>query len=174
MAISRRKAIGGTVAVVAAAAATSLWRLYQTLPPQDPAAEERFRKAQDALLAQSGNTIQSHFVEIANPKMRAQVLEGGEGDPLVLIHGGDGFAAQLEPLLSRLSDGFHVYAPDRPGCGLSDMFDYRGVPLREHAVNFVTSTLTRWACSVLRWWVTRWADTSALSSLWLIRSGYRG
>jgi pimeloyl-ACP methyl ester carboxylesterase len=70
-----------------------------------------------------------------------QVLEGGQGDPVLLLHGGNGVAAQWEPLLSRLSSGFHIYAPDRPGCGLTDMFNYRDVPLREHAVNFVRSTM---------------------------------
>jgi pimeloyl-ACP methyl ester carboxylesterase len=85
--------------------------------------------------------VHSRFVQIANPGLRVQVLEGGQGEPVLFIHGGDGVAAQWEPLLSRLSSGFHVYAPDRPGCGLTDMFNYRDVPLREHAVDFVEATM---------------------------------
>jgi pimeloyl-ACP methyl ester carboxylesterase len=80
-------------------------------------------------------------VQIEEPDLRVQVLDGGQGEPVLLLHGGDGMAAQWEPLLSRLSSRFHIYAPDRPGCGLTDMFNYRDVPLREHAVNFVQSTM---------------------------------
>jgi pimeloyl-ACP methyl ester carboxylesterase len=59
----------------------------------------------------------------------------------VLIHGGNAVAVQLAPLMAALQGAFHVVAPDRPGCGLTDKFDYRGVSLREHAVQFVTSVL---------------------------------
>lgn len=46
-------------------------------------------------------------------------LNGGEGDPLVLIHGGgDGGRAWLENL-TQLSNHFTVYAPDLPGFGHS-------------------------------------------------------
>ena len=124
-----------------ASLATYVWNLHQHLPARDPGAEERFLQAQDLLLAGNGNSVHSRFVQIVEPRLRVQVLEGGQGEPVLLLHGGDGMAAQWEPVLSRLSSGFHIYAPDRPGCGLTDMFDYRDVPLREHAVNFVLSTM---------------------------------
>ncbi len=138
---SRRGLLWGLAGVAVAGGAARVWWLHQSVPPRDPAAEERFRQSQAALLAQDGGRIQSRFVEIAEPRMRVQVLEGGTGEPVVFLHGGNGVAAQWEPLLSRMSDGFHVYAPDRPGCGLSTMFDYRGVPFREHAVAFVGSVM---------------------------------
>jgi pimeloyl-ACP methyl ester carboxylesterase len=138
---TRRQVIGTTLGVASAAAAAFVWNLHQHLPARDPAAEDRFRRAQDVLLAGNGNSVHSRFVQIANPGLRVQVLEGGQGEPVLFIHGGDGVAAQWEPLLSRLSSGFHVYAPDRPGCGLTDMFNYRDVPLREHAVDFVEATM---------------------------------
>lgn len=138
---TRRQVIGTTTAVAGASIAAYVWNLHQHLPTRDPAAEDRFLRAQDRLLAGNGNSVHSRFVQIAEPRLRVQVLEGGRGEPVLLLHGGDGVAAQWEPLLSRLSSGFNIYAPDRPGCGLTEMFTYRDVPLREHAVNFVRSTM---------------------------------
>lgn len=37
--------------------------------------------------------------------------------------------------------GFTLYAVDRPGSGLNEAFDYRGVDLRTHAVSFLDSVL---------------------------------
>lgn len=138
---TRRQLIGTTAGVAVASLAAYVWNLHQHLPARDPDAEERFLRAQALLLAANGDRVHSRFVQIADPGLRVQVLDGGQGDPVLLLHGGDGVAAQWEPLLSRLSSGFHIYAPDRPGCGLTDMFNYRDVPLREHAVNFVLSTM---------------------------------
>ena len=138
---TRRQVIGTTLGVGSAALATFVWNLHQHLPARDVNAEARFWQAQDRLLAGNGNSVRSRFLKIRKPDLRVQVLEGGEGEPVLLIHGGDGMAAQWEPLLSRLSSSFHIYAPDRPGCGLTDMFDYRDVPLREHAVDFVEATM---------------------------------
>ena len=138
---TRRQVIGTTLGVASAALATFVWNLHQHLPDRDLDAEDKFRRAQDRLLSGNGNIVQSRFVQIAKPSLRVQVLEGGQGEPVLLLHGGDGMAAQWEPLLSRLSSGFHIYAPDRPGCGLTDMFNYRDVPLREHAVEFVEATM---------------------------------
>lgn len=138
---TRRQVIGTALGVASAVAGTFVWNLHQHLPARDPSAEEKFRRAQDLLLAGNGNTVHARFEQIRKPSLRVQVLEGGQGEPVLLLHGGDGIAAQWEPLLSRLSSAFHLYAPDRPGCGLTDMFNYRDVPLRDHAVDFVLSTM---------------------------------
>ena len=58
-----------------------------------------------------------------------------------MIHGGNSVAVSWAPLLSRLQRTFHIYAPDRPGCGLTEKFNYLGIPFREHAVAFVRSTM---------------------------------
>ncbi len=138
---TRRQVLGTTAGFVAASAAAYVWNLHQHLPARDVGAEERFWQSQNLLLAGNGSRVHSQFVQIAEPRLRVQVLEAGEGEPVLLLHGGNGMAAQWEPLLSRLSSGFHIYAPDRPGCGLTDMFSYREVPLREHAVKFVLATM---------------------------------
>ena len=138
---TRRQMVSTTAGVAVASLATYVWNLHQHLPARDLDAEERFLRAQNLLLAGNGNSVHSRFVRITEPSLRVQVLDGGQGEPVLLLHGGNGVAAQWEPLLSRLSSEFHIYAPDRPGCGLTDMFNYRDVPLREHAVDFVLSTM---------------------------------
>ena len=52
------------------------------------------------------------------------VLEGGDGPPLVLLHGGiECGAAIWSPVLSRLTAGHRVVAPDLPGLGESEPLD---------------------------------------------------
>ena len=106
-----------------------------------PEAEDRFRAAQERLFIQTGTQATSRFVAIAEPAMRAHVLEAGSGKPVLMIHGGNSVAAAWEPLLSLLQPHFHLYAPDRPGCGLTEKIDYRKVAFREHAVAFVRSIM---------------------------------
>jgi pimeloyl-ACP methyl ester carboxylesterase len=45
--------------------------------------------------------------------------EHGEGDPLILIHGGLGSSANWQAMLPHLVDGFHVITPDSRGHGRS-------------------------------------------------------
>lgn len=70
-----------------------------------------------------------------------QAIELGAGPPLLLIHGGLGEAFQWGPLLPPLAARRRVIAVDRPGHGLADAFDYRGVDFRAHAVRFVGDVL---------------------------------
>lgn len=108
---------------------------------EDSVAIARFIALQDQLLDYYGVKATSRFVQLARPAMRAHVLEAGEGEPILLVHGGDGEAANWAPLLAPLQQHAHVYAVDRPGFGLSDAFDYRTVDLRAHAADFMESLL---------------------------------
>lgn len=45
------------------------------------------------------------------------------------------------PLLARMQEDFALYAPDRPGCGLTEGFLYDDVDLRQHATDYVCSLL---------------------------------
>jgi len=48
------------------------------------------------------------------------LLEGGDGPPLVLLHGGiECGGAYWGPVMSRLAQSYHVIAPDVPGLGES-------------------------------------------------------
>jgi len=104
-------------------------------------AARRYAELQARVLAGAGVAAHSRFVRLAEPAIRGHVLEVGSGAPVVLVHGGGGFAAQWAGIMKPLSERFAVYAPDRPGCGLSDPFDYRSVEFRSHAVAFIRSTL---------------------------------
>lgn len=70
-----------------------------------------------------------------------QVIELGEGPPLLLVHGGLGEAFQWGPLLAPLARRHRVLAVDRPGHGLADPFDYRGVDVLAHARQFLGEIL---------------------------------
>lgn len=107
----------------------------------DDQARKVFERRQQALLAFYGVSARSRYVDLARPELRVHLLEAGDGEPLVFIHGGDGEGALWTPLMAELEDDFHLYALDRPGCGLSDPFDYRHVDLRRHAGDVVSSVL---------------------------------
>ena len=139
--MGRRKLVLSVLGLGAAGGSVAAWRGKHSLPPRDPAAEERFRVAQAAVIAASGAPIVSRFVDVREPAVRAQLLEVGQGDPVLLVHGGNGVAAGWMPLLTRLSPRFHLYAPDRPGCGLTSQFLYLDVVLRAHGVALVGSML---------------------------------
>ncbi|HEV7158467.1 MAG TPA: alpha/beta hydrolase [Caulobacteraceae bacterium] len=68
--------------------------------------------------------------EIDAPRARVRYLEGGEGPPLLYLHGAGG-VMPADPLLGELSRTHHVYAPYLPGYGdseecarLRDMLDF--------------------------------------------------
>lgn len=72
--------------------------------------------------------MQTKTVETRHAPIR--YLEGGEGEPLVFLHGAGGMTAD-DPILKELSSRFHVYAPFLPGYGeteecesLRDMLDF--------------------------------------------------
>ena len=70
-----------------------------------------------------------------------QVLELGEGPPLVLVHGGGDGAYEWVPFMPLLAQEHRVLAVDRPGHGLADPFEYEGVDLAAHAATFLTGIL---------------------------------
>jgi pimeloyl-ACP methyl ester carboxylesterase len=52
-----------------------------------------------------------------------------------------GGAFELVPILGALAENHRVLAVDRPGHGLADPFDYRGVDLLDHARTFLGDIL---------------------------------
>lgn len=104
------------------------------------AATSEFESAERRLFEVYGLEVESRFLELQAPPMRARVLEIGEGAPVVLVHGGGGVGATWAPLMARMS-GVRLLVVDRPGFGLSGGFDYRGIDLRRHAVAFLESVL---------------------------------
>jgi pimeloyl-ACP methyl ester carboxylesterase len=67
------------------------------------------------------------------------VLEGGEGPPLVLLHGPGAYGAQWIRIIPALAASHRVIAPDLPGHGASDFFD--GGPTRERVIGWLDDLL---------------------------------
>src|SRR5438552_8466019 len=103
-------------------------------------AVQEFEQAEEKALAHYGLEAQSRYLQLGEPQIRARVLEMGAGDPLILVHGGGSFGSVFAPLLAELM-GHRLIVVDRPGCGLTDAFDYHGVDLRAHGVAFLESLL---------------------------------
>src|SRR6201996_1345066 len=53
------------------------------------------------------------------PRAAVRYFEGGQGEPLVFLHGAGGVTAE-DPFLNALAETHHVYAPLIPGYGDSD------------------------------------------------------
>jgi FAD/FMN-containing dehydrogenase/pimeloyl-ACP methyl ester carboxylesterase len=75
--------------------------------------------ARDALLA--GLPVAERRLEIGG--VATTVLEGGDGPPLVLLHGPGANAAHWLRVIPDLVGDHHVIAPDLPGHGATDLGD---------------------------------------------------
>lgn len=69
----------------------------------------------------TGLPVQERRLEVAG--ISTMVLEGGEGPPLVLLHGPGEFAARWFRVIPGLARHFRVVAPDLPGHGESETPD---------------------------------------------------
>jgi len=90
----------------------------------------------DSVLTSWG--ISHRFVEAVTGE-QVNVLEHGDGTPLVMLHGSGPTSLQLLPLISRINRA-GVMAIDRPGFGLSDLHHWSG-PRRKAAVEWLELAL---------------------------------
>lgn len=100
---------------------------------------DNYKRTSELLFASAGVQPQSKFVVTDGPVKKVHYYETGNGKPLIIIHGGGAHAVQTYPIIKSLQEKFHLYILDRPGCGLTDTFDYSGVHLPNHATDFVRS-----------------------------------
>jgi len=103
-------------------------------------ARTHFEEAERQYLDSYDVAVRTRFVELSDPALRLRIVESGEGPPALLLHSAGCFALQWLPLFPHLQD-FHLFAPDMPGRGLSDRFDYRGVDVRAHGAGVVEALL---------------------------------
>ena len=101
--------------------------------------DRQVKAAQAALLAR--HAPDTRVRRVAWSQGETQVLELGAGSPLLLVHGGGDSAFEWVPILPALARNHRVIAVDRPGHGLVDPFDYRGVDLLDHARTFLRDVL---------------------------------
>ena len=99
----------------------------------------QFEDAQRDLLARYAPDTRVRRVRWTHGE--TQAFELGTGPPLLLVHGGGDTALVWVPILSSLARNHRVLAVDRPGHGLADPFDYRGVDMLEHACTFLGDVL---------------------------------
>jgi len=69
------------------------------------------------------STPSSRLLRLGSGRPSIEVLEAGDGEPLLFLHGAGGIAA-WEGILPLLSEKYHVHAPLLPGFGRSDGLDY--------------------------------------------------
>jgi len=98
------------------------------------------RKPERNVFNKYGLQVKERYVELARPKLRVRVLALGEGPPVIMLPGLGAVAAAWAPLLAHIT-GLRLIAIDRPGCGLSDAFDFRGADLRRFGVDLVSSLI---------------------------------
>jgi|SRR5215211_1668242 len=101
--------------------------------------DRELQKAQAALLIRFAPS--ARIRQVRWREGRTQLFELGTGAPLLYVHGGLGGAYEVVPILEALAENHRVLAIDRPGHGLADPFDYRGVDLLDHARTFLRDIL---------------------------------
>lgn len=95
--------------------------------------------AQDVLLAKYAPETWIRRIRWSGGE--TQVLELGDGPPLLLVHGGGDGAFEWVPILTPLARSHRVLAVDRPGHGLAEAFSYRDVDLLDHIRSFIGGVL---------------------------------
>src|SRR3954453_16776637 len=97
--------------------------------------DRALEEAQAALLARFAPDTRVRRVGWSQGE--TQLFELGTGPPLLYVHGGLSGAFEVVPILGDLARNHRVLAVDRPGHGLADPFDYRGVDLLDHGRTFL-------------------------------------
>jgi pimeloyl-ACP methyl ester carboxylesterase len=90
-----------------------------------------FERKRLALFARYGFEGESRWVTDREGRTTYMIGRGEGPCPTLLIHGGLSEASEWALLAGRMPG--HVIIPDRPGCGLSQPIDYRGLDYRKAA-----------------------------------------
>ncbi len=101
---------------------------------------DHYRAAEKRLWDHYGVTPVEHFVDLPRLNSRVRVLELGQGDPVLFVHGSPNAGSKWAPLAARLTD-YRCLILDRPGCGLSEPVDYSDLDLREFGADLLALTL---------------------------------
>lgn len=81
--------------------------------------ETRYREAERRLWGSVGVIPTERRVRLAASGVEVRVLEAGEGDPVLFVHGGPSAGSEWAHLAAELP-GIRAIMVDRPGTGLSD------------------------------------------------------
>ena len=102
---------------------------------------QRYRTAENDLWGYYNSKPKEHFLDLTQPRLRLRLLEIGEGEPVLFIHGGPNAGSTWVPIAHAMQD-YRCIILDRPGCGLSEAVDYTQIDnLRTFAIDVLTSVL---------------------------------
>ena len=73
-------------------------------------------------MLQMTNYSSTYTVNVRDQKFNIELMNGGNGDPVLYIHGADGFP-KWENYLDNLAESFSVYVPAHPGVSNSTGLD---------------------------------------------------
>lgn len=126
----------------------------------------RFEEAQEQALQVHGVDAERRFVDLPSVG-RTQLLEAGDGPPVLFVIGGGAPGAMWAPLLGQLT-GFRRIVVDRPGFGLTENVAHRRQEMPALARRFVGDVLDTVgleeagivANSMGAWWATQFALTA--------------
>lgn len=108
---------------------------------RDDLSEERYSETRRRVLARYEASGSFHLLEFDEPPLRLELLESGRGADVLYLHGHGGTGLDPGPLLGSMGEQFRVWAPTRPGSGLSSKIDYKNRDLRTHALALWTTLL---------------------------------
>ena len=87
-----------------------------------------------------GVTPTEKWLNLNTLNTQVRVLEIGQGEPLLFVHGGPSAGSTFAPLAAHLTD-FRCLVLDRPGCGLSPPIRYTGLPHNVRMPNLLAACL---------------------------------
>jgi pimeloyl-ACP methyl ester carboxylesterase len=94
-----------------------------------PIAKPAFFETEKRAFARYGLEYSAHMLEPGDPPVSLRLLESGDGNPVVFLHGISLASAHWAPIISRLESNRCIVI-DMPGHGGSASVDFRGVDLR--------------------------------------------
>ncbi len=103
--------------------------------------EVKYRKAEKELWDSVGLSPTEQFITLPRIGVRVRVQEVGDGEPVLLIHGGPNTGSTWAPLVQHLP-GYRCLIVDRPGTGLSEPYLITRENLPEFGDRFVGDVLT--------------------------------
>lgn len=81
--------------------------------------EHRYRETERRLYESVGLTPSERRIRLGSTGAQVRVMEVGEGEPVLFVHGTNNAGAGWAPMVAHFS-GYRSIVLDRPGCGLSD------------------------------------------------------
>jgi pimeloyl-ACP methyl ester carboxylesterase len=110
------------------------------MPPREKQATVAFLEAEQQVFAGCSLEPRARQLRLQRPPLALRIVEFGDGEPALFLHGLSLCTAHWAPLISRLPS-LRSIAIDMPGHGGSEGVDYRGVDLRHWYKELLTGCL---------------------------------